>query len=59
MNYRNKIENLYCRGDLRAAWTGVKSMASINQYSCETKQVIHVNGVDNADLTNGFNSCYL
>lgn len=58
MKYRNKIESLYCRGDLRAAWTGIKSMASINQSSCETKQVIHVNGVDNTDLVNVFNSFF-
>ncbi len=40
MKHRNKIQSQYCSGDLRAAWRDIKSMASINQSSCETTWVI-------------------
>lgn len=33
-------------------------MASINHYTCEAKQPISINGVDDADLTNSFNSFF-
>ena len=33
IQYRDKIEEQYCSGDLRAAWQVIKQMASINQYS--------------------------
>ena len=49
IKYRNKIESQYCSGDLRAAWRGIKSMASINQSSCETRQPIRVNSEDDND----------
>lgn len=33
-------------------------MASINQQTCETRQLISVNGVDDTDLPNAFNSFF-
>ena len=58
MKYREKVEKLYSGGDLRAAWKGIKSMASINQNSCESRQLITVKGVDVSDLPNVFNVFY-
>lgn len=58
MKYKNKIESQNCSGVLRAAWRGIKSMPSINQSSCETIQAIHVNGVDDDNLANCFNSFF-
>lgn len=34
--YRKTIEKQYISGDLRVAWQGIKSMASISHYTCET-----------------------
>lgn len=48
MKYKTKIERQYCRGDLRSAWG--KSIASINQSSCEATKAIWVNGVDDDNL---------
>ncbi len=59
MNYRKKIEIKYSSGDLRAAWQGIKTMASINQCTHETKQLIKVNGVDDTDLSDTFNSFFV
>lgn len=36
IQYRRKIENKCSRGNLRAAWQGIKSMAAINQPTSET-----------------------
>ena len=56
MKYREKVEERYSGGDLRAAWRGIKSMASINQYSSESRQPI--TGVDVPDLSNVFTVFY-
>lgn len=53
--YKEKIENQYVNGDLRSAWQGIKSMASINQHAIDTKQPISINGVEDIDLSNTFN----
>ena len=58
MKYREEVEERYSEGDLRAAWRGIKSMASINQYSSESRQPITVKGVDVPDLSNVFNMFY-
>lgn len=33
LEYKDKTEAQYSRGDLRAAWHGIKNMASINQHA--------------------------
>lgn len=58
INYKNKIERLYSGGNLRAAWSGIKSMASVNQDTRETRAPICVNGVECKDLPKTFNSFY-
>ena len=58
MKYREKVEERYSGGDLRAAWRGIKSMASINQCSSESRQPITVKGIDVPDLSNAFNMFY-
>ena len=58
IQYRDKIKELYCSGDLRAAWQGIKQMASINQYSGETRQLTTISGVNDADLPNAFYSFF-
>ena len=58
MKYREKVEERYSGGDLRAAWRGIKSMASINQCSSESRQPITVKGIDVPDLSNDFNMFY-
>ncbi len=30
LNYKNKIENLFVQGDMRAVWHGIKNMADIS-----------------------------
>ena len=57
--YKEKIELQYSGGDLRAAWQGIKNMASINQSSNETKQAIKIDGVEDSDLPDTFNSFFL
>ena len=58
IQYRDKIEEQYCSGDLRAAWQGIQQMASINQYSGETRQLTTISGVNDVDLPNAFNSFF-
>lgn len=58
MKYREKIEMQYSSGDLQAAWQGIKTMASINQCANEIKKPFRVNGVDDWDLPNIFNSFF-
>lgn len=58
IQYRDKIEEQYCSGDLRAAWQGIKQMASINQNSGQTRQLTTISGVNDADLPNAFNSFF-
>lgn len=53
--YRNKIENQYNSGDLKAAWQGIKTMAAINQPVCRTGQPIKLSGIDDGDLPDIFN----
>lgn len=55
---KNKIESQYCSGDPQVAWRGIKSMASITQSSCETRQGIHANVVDDGNLTSCWNSYF-
>ena len=55
LKYKEKIEVQYSSGDLRAAWQGIKNMASINQHANETRTSISVNGVECSDLPNSFN----
>ncbi len=50
VNYKNKIEMQFGGSNIRAAWQGLKSMASINKHVGESKQHISINGVLNADL---------
>lgn len=52
--YKEKIEKQYVNGDLRSAWQVIKSMASINQHTNNTKQLIRTNGVEDMDLANLF-----
>lgn len=54
MKYRRKVEEQYSGGDLRAAWRGIKSMASLNQQA-ERRMPITVQGVESCDLPNAFN----
>lgn len=49
LKYKDKIEARYSSGDLRAAWQGIKNMASINQQN-NNRKPIRVKGVDNSDL---------
>ncbi len=57
LKYRNKIENQFSGGDLRAAWSGIKAMASINQPTL-TKNLVTVSGVNDMDLADVFNSFF-
>lgn len=52
MKTKEKIEMQYDSGNLRAAWQGIKILASLNQCANETKQSFSVNGVDDSDLPN-------
>ena len=45
----------FTSGNIRAAWQGLKSMACINQYAEEAKQLVTINGINYADLPNTFN----
>lgn len=62
MKIREEIEMQYSSGSLRAAWRGIKTVASINQCAKERKQSISVNGADDSDLPNHsqliFFSCF-
>lgn len=58
INYKKKVEQQYTKGDLRAAWKGIKSMASIDQLNCEPKQLISINGTNAEELPNAFNSFF-
>lgn len=49
-----KIEERYHSTDLRAAWKGIKQKASVNRHRCKTRQLIHVNDVDDVHLPNAF-----
>lgn len=57
--YRENIEKQYVNGDLRAAWRGIKSMATINQYGNEPKQQISLNSVQDDCLPDVFNTFFL
>lgn len=57
LKYKDKTEAQYSRGDLGAAWHGIKNMASINQRA-ETRKAISVNGAANFDLPDTFNSFF-
>ncbi len=57
LRYKDTIQAQYGGGDLRAAWQGIKTMASNNQQT-RTRASISVNGVDNSDLPNIFNSFF-
>lgn len=58
--YRDKMELKYTSGDLRTAWKGIKSMASISQGSSErdSNSTIKIEGINMTDLPNAFNSFY-
>lgn len=59
LRYRKKIEKKYSSDHRGQAWQGIESMASINQYTFETRKLISVNGVDDSDLSNAFNSFFV
>lgn len=57
IKYKRKVEEQYSGGDLRAAWRGIKSMASLNQQA-ERRVPISVQGVESCDLPDAFNLFY-
>jgi hypothetical protein len=56
--YKDKIEQRYSSGDLRAAWKGIKNMASVNQKCDVVKKQVKLDGVDDCDLPNVLNDFY-
>jgi hypothetical protein len=56
--YKDKIEQRYSSGDLRAAWKGIKHMASVNQKCDTVKKQVKLDGVDDCDLPNVLNDFY-
>ena len=55
---QQKIELQHISGNLQAAWHGIKTMASINQYANDEKSSISLNGIDDLDLPDAFNSFF-
>ena len=56
--YKDKVEMQYSSGDIRAAWQGIKTMASVNQRVDGTRKSVSVEGVDDQDLPNVLNTFY-
>lgn len=53
-----EIQLQYTSGNLQAAWHGIKTMASINQYANDEKPPISLNGIDDLDLPDAFISFF-
>ncbi|KAK0146882.1 putative RNA-directed DNA polymerase from transposon BS [Merluccius polli] len=57
LKYKNKVEQTFEKGNLRAAWQGIKNMAAVNSVSTSRKP-IQVAGRSSTSLPNDLNSFY-
>ncbi|CAM4658728.1 unnamed protein product [Leuciscus chuanchicus] len=57
LKFKNKVEQTFEKGNLRAAWQGIKNMAAVNSVSSSCKP-IQVAGSSSTSLPNDLNSFY-